>query len=108
MRGLVRAPVKVLVFTVISGFWLSTANAHSWYPRECCHGRDCAPVDKITLLISKDGNVSYFKVSSQVGTAIIPYGFPVRESKDGRIHICIRYDPFGDKRVICLFMPPNV
>jgi hypothetical protein len=27
-----------------------TGQAHDWYPIECCHGMDCAPVEKIETL----------------------------------------------------------
>jgi len=26
------------------------AAAHDWYPMECCHAMDCAPVDKVEML----------------------------------------------------------
>jgi hypothetical protein len=40
-------------------------------------------------------------VTPKIGTAIVPHDPPVRESKDGRIHVCIH-----DVRVVCLFIPP--
>jgi len=42
-------------------------------------------------------------VTSAVGTAIVPHDFPVRESKDGRMHVCIQ-----DVWIVCLFVPPRV
>jgi hypothetical protein len=47
-------------------------------------------------------------VTSKYGRAIVPQGFPVRESKDGRMHVCMRYSEFGTMEVICLFVPPHV
>ena len=26
------------------------AAAHDWYPMECCHAMDCAPVEKVEML----------------------------------------------------------
>jgi hypothetical protein len=28
-----------------------TGQAQDWYPIECCHGMDCAPVEKIETLV---------------------------------------------------------
>jgi hypothetical protein len=38
------------VFAVIASCGLSPARAHDWYPHECCHGGDRAPVDNITRI----------------------------------------------------------
>jgi hypothetical protein len=49
-------------------------------------------------------------VTSKHGTAVVPSDFPVRQSKDGRMHVCMQHsptDPFSDITVICLFMPPS-
>jgi len=48
------------------------------------------------------------KVTSKRGTAIIPKDFPVRESKDSRMHVCMRQNEFRDFDVMCLFVPPNM
>jgi hypothetical protein len=39
------------VFAVIASCGLSPARAHDWYPHECCHGGDCAPVDNVTRIV---------------------------------------------------------
>ena len=26
------------------------AAAHDWYPMECCHSMDCAPVEKVEMI----------------------------------------------------------
>ena len=83
------------------------AMAHSWYPSECCQQIDCAPVDSVTRLVPKGGGPAELLVTSKHGTVIIPAGFPVRESRDGRIHICMGYGPFGSRELLCLFMPPS-
>lgn len=83
------------------------AQAHSWYPWECCLGRDCAPVRDMTRTVAKDG-VMRLIVTSKHGKAIVPRNLPLRQSQDARMHVCMRYDAFGDLEVICLFVPPSM
>lgn len=89
--------------------------AHDWYPIECCSGMDCAPVDKaevqssasyagIAALPGQTG--SELVVTSKHGTAVIPSSLPRRESKDHRMHVCMRPTSSGQMRVICVFLPP--
>jgi hypothetical protein len=77
------------------------ARAHSWYPKECCTGKDCAPVEKVTWLVPTGGGLPQLVVTSPLGTAVVPHDLPARESKDGRMHVCIQ-----DVWVVCLFIPP--
>jgi hypothetical protein len=85
------------------------ANAHDWYPSECCHHEDCVPVDSVVRLTpTRFGATPQLIVTSKHGITLVPEGFPVRESKDGRMHICARADPYGDKGLMCLFVPPSM
>jgi hypothetical protein len=84
------------------------ANAHSWYPRECCHEVDCAPVDAAIWLVPSNGGPPQLRVTSKFGIAIIPTDLSVRESKDSHMHICMSYDAFGNRKVLCFFMPPSM
>jgi hypothetical protein len=87
------------------------ARAHSWYPHECCSGEDCAPVDNIAWLVPAGGGLPQLVVTSKHGTAVVPRDFPVRQSKDSRMHVCLQHsptDPFSDITVLCLFMPPSM
>jgi hypothetical protein len=81
----------------------TTARAHDWYPMECCHGMDCAPVDRIDVGGSPGGII----VTSRVGTAVIPPEMTRRESQDNRMHVCMRKTPTGAMRVLCVFVPPS-
>lgn len=81
-----------------------TAYAHSWYPKECCSGEDCAPVEQIYRL-GGEGGAGRWVITSKHGKAILPLGLPPRDSQDGRTHVCMRYSPFGELEVICLFTP---
>jgi hypothetical protein len=100
--------VNVTISTMLSlaaavVLWSGPASAHSWYPKECCSGKDCAPVEKTTWFVPLGGGLPQLVVTSAVGTAIVPHDFPVRESKDGRMHVCIQ-----DVWIVCLFVPPRV
>jgi hypothetical protein len=83
------------------------AHADSWYPRECRPDYDCAPIEKLTWHVPVGGGTPQLIVTSKNGKAVVPQSFPVRESKDGRSHVCMRYDPFGTMEVICLFRAPG-
>ena len=86
---------------------VAPVHAHSWYPKECCHNKDCAPVDGVALATPVDGRAPQLIVTSKHGKAAVPIDFPVRQSKDGRMHVCMRLTPYyGTMDVICLFMPP--
>lgn len=91
------------------------ANAHDWYPVECCSGLDCAPVEKSEVvretmhadMMSLFGGApplaGGLRVTTQHGTAIVPPTLTPRESKDHRMHACIRAG-----KVICIFLPPGM
>ena len=83
-------------------------NAHDWYPLECCNHMDCAPVESIVRLVPAGGGAPQLIVTSKHGRAILRQDFPARESKDSRMHVCMRRHDSGDMDVICLFMPPGV
>jgi hypothetical protein len=82
------------------------AKAHDWYPIECCHSRDCAPVETMAWEEGY-GERPQLAITSKHGTVLIPPNFPVRTSKDGRMHVCT-YRTFDDGlAVACLFYPPS-
>jgi hypothetical protein len=95
------------------------AAAHDWYPIECCHGMDCAAVEKVEM-ISPPALASMFSAPAQAapaqtgamlvttkhGSVIVPANFPRRESKDGRMHACMRPAEGGNMRLLCIFLPP--
>jgi hypothetical protein len=87
---------------------LAPANGHDWYPNECCNTMDCAPVESIVRLVPAGGGAPQLIVTSKYGKAILPHDFPVLESKDSRMHVCMRRHDSGDMDVICLFVPPDV
>jgi hypothetical protein len=90
-----RLPIVLIALT-------AAASAHDWYPRECCHDVDCAPVERAEALA--DG---VLRLTSRVGTTDVPSSFPRQPSPDGRMHICmVRYSHFDNMRPVCFFVPP--
>lgn len=80
------------------------AAAHGWYPRECCHDMDCAPVELVEPL--PDGSL---RLTSKVGTTLVPASFPRQPSPDQQMHICmVRYSHLDSMRPVCLFVPPHM
>jgi len=51
---------------------------------------------------------SAMMITTKHGTVIVPSGFKARESKDGRAHACIIKMGFGQARLTCLWLPPNI
>jgi hypothetical protein len=94
------------------------AAAHDWYPMECCHGMDCAPVEKVEMipgpgmasLLSAPAQASLGEmlVTTKHGSVVVPANFPRRESKDHRMHVCMRPGQNGSMRLICIFLPPAI
>jgi hypothetical protein len=96
----------LLALSVLSGplpFFRGPATAHGWYPKECCSHHDCAPVESVAQVVPVSGGLPQLLVTSRFGRAIIPHDFPVRESKDARMHICMSHVD-----LICFFMPPGM
>jgi hypothetical protein len=96
---------------------VTPAAAHDWYPIECCSGMDCAPVDKVEIvpgpqfsgMLSTPAYAaapSAMLVTTKQGSVIVPANFPRRESKDNRMHACMRPGDGGTMRLICIFIPP--
>ena len=105
--------ISISALLAITGFaatvpqFITGATAHDWYPRECCHDKDCAPVESMTKIAPAGGGATQLIVTSKHGKATLRRDFPVRESKDSRMHVCLGLYDTGDKEVICLFVPPG-
>ena len=80
------------------------APAHDWYPPECCHELDCAPVERVETMA--DGAL---RLTSKVGTTDVPASFPRRASPDQRMHVCMtRFSHYDVMLPVCLFVPPPI
>jgi hypothetical protein len=99
----------MLGLSIVAGLALGSrepAQAHEWYPQECCHRGDCAPVDEVNRLTSKDNDAPRLVVTSKHGTAVFPATLPWRKSEDHRMHVCMRPSLYGGMGVVCIFVPP--
>jgi len=76
----------------------------SWYPFECCHGRDCRPVATI-----KSAPNGLWMTTVDGLTVLVGPGNRRRPSLDNRWHICIGPGEMDDAgpQIFCIFEPPN-
>lgn len=107
-RAAFRTAAVILVATILSLLLVAKCAAHSdggmTYDLECCHSMDCAPVEKAesAATATASGLVPLgMTVTTKKGTVFVPPDFPRRESKDGRMHVCIRAG-----KLLCIYMPP--
>lgn len=102
----------VLLVVLLFGAILFSIDArgHEWYPSECCSGMDCAPVESAQFTQPIEvGTLPQLVVTTRIGTTIIPKNAVWRESKDGKMHACIRpYDKNPLTNFICVFAPPSM
>ena len=98
-----------LILTASVPSLVTSGNAHDWYPEECCHAKDCAPVESWAFAKTvQRGKLPQISVTTKHGTAIVPQDLPRRESKDNRMHACMRSGwGTGVKRIVCIFLPPG-
>ena len=109
-------PTRLAAIIVACVFAAAPAAAHDWYPRECCGGHDCAPVEHARVIrpaISLPGSAAnaaggMLEVTTRHGTAIVPPNMTRRESMDHRMHACLRRSWLGGMEVICIFVPPSM
>lgn len=83
----------------------SAADAHSWYPKECCSDHDCVQADQMTIDHRGDRVVTVGSRRIWVSKYLSP-----RPSPDSRVHICVRevngeLDGALFAMTICLFVP---
>lgn len=89
-----------LVVVALLGL-LRSAEAHSWYPMECCNGDsnmgDCHPVACDELVEVKGGiEWHHFTFTGQ----------QIRASKDKLCHVCATENKYGT-RGYCVFINPG-
>ena len=102
--------VIVLLGLAVASAVFAPAQAHDWYPKECCHDNDCAPVESIARTSSRaaSSELPSTVVTTKHGTAVLPPNLPRRESKDNRMHACMNPGPMGRMQLICIFTPPTL
>lgn len=80
------------------------SEAHHWYPYECCHEMDCAPI--LNIYYMNDGSkLVTIKLENNIfRSAIFPKDFNIRASLDNEQHACISYS----NQPMCLFLTGGV
>src|SRR5512139_3180235 len=89
--------VMLLILTIILAFgvlvlYLKPAGAHSWYPMECCHDKDCQQIPSKEVKVLPQGGYQWHEF-------VIPQR-KVRFAPDNNYHICI-----FNGHVLCFFAP---
>ena len=76
------------------------ADAHSWYPWECCSDNDCAPITISETPVEKDGG--FYLVDGRH----ISYK-EVKPSPDGHWHLCEQKWPANPakRKILCVYAP---
>ena len=76
------------------------AEAHSWYPWECCSDNDCAPITIAETPVEKDGG--FYLIDGRH----ISYQ-EVKPSPDGAWHLCEQKWPANprDRKILCVYAP---
>lgn len=64
------------------------ALAHSWYPKDCCHGEDCVPVNSIEKIPGKPYQIWHTDKFGPVQVDDTVMKDRSRVSEDGGYHIC--------------------
>lgn len=88
----------------IGGF-ATQATASAWYPPDCVLIDYCGPVEGAAWVSPSGGAASQLTISSKHRTGVVQRAFTTGRSNDGRLHVCLRYDPFGVLEVTCLLLP---
>ena len=97
-----RDALKLCLILVAVLAMTRAATAHAWYSRACCGEMDCAPVERAEHL--SDGAL---RVTTRVGTTVVPASFPRQESPDDRMHVCmVRYSHLDEMRPRVLLRAP--
>lgn len=99
--GRFRIVLPVIVLQILP---ISTAKTNSWYPQDCGRVDHCAVADEVFLKVKGEAP-SELMIFSKHRIAVVQRRFFVGQSKDQDLHVCMRYDPFGDLEVTCLLVP---
>jgi hypothetical protein len=103
-----------LIVLAIALLWAVMALAHSWYPLDCCSGRDCHPVPCAEISQKRERGMEGY---SWTGVRYLDryqpdsIWFPKmwhRYSPDGKCHVCFSYGQTQTAIPRCIFTPVPV
>jgi hypothetical protein len=89
---------RLVCLLIVAQLIVSAADAHSWYPKECCSDNDCRPVPcaeltKTNLGLMWRGLVFFNEMQTH-------------DSLDQLCHVCVKSHPgFVPYLPICVFIP---
>lgn len=100
IRDLLRVGIIVGLAAVPTMLPSQKADAHSWYPWECCSENDCSPLAITETPFEKDGGF-YLTDGRHISYK------EVRPSPDGRWHLCEQKWPAAvrDRKILCVYAP---
>jgi|SRR5262249_48369662 hypothetical protein len=90
------------------------ARSHSWYPPECCNGRDCYPVPCDEISNARERGMDGYR---WIGVRQLRKYLPNdlffskqmhRYSADGACHVCVSYGQTKTAIPRCIFTPAPV
>jgi hypothetical protein len=87
--------VYLLAVLLISG----AAEAHSWYPKDCCHDHDCQPVPCAELVTTRHG---------LMWRGVVVFNEPqIKASPDQACHVCVvpQHGSIIPYLPLCVFVP---
>jgi hypothetical protein len=89
---------KLFCFVVAAQLVVGVADAHSWYPKECCSDNDCQPVPCAEITRTHLG----LKWRDRVFFA----EWQTHDSQDQFCHVCVKsYSGSMPYVPICVFVP---
>lgn len=92
--------VLIMIASTVIILLPKQAHSHSWYPKECCSDRDCAPATDI-----KHIDAHHIQATNKFGTAIYPKR-TWKHSKDCSYHSCLASNAFTKTKMpLCLLIP---
>lgn len=107
--------IFVVTFLIVMGLAVA-GYAHSFYPYECCHDRDCAPVLSSRNISSPDPTklgATEFTIEveltkdgqkyKQIMVGVTTPRTRLYDSPDGKTHACV----YPNHTISCLFVPPG-
>jgi hypothetical protein len=94
-----------ILTTAFIGAAAAAAAANAWYSPACATTHFCAPVEGVAWQVPERGGAGHLVVRSAYGDGVLRHAFEVEEARDGALHVCLQYDPFGDLEVTCLMVP---
>ena len=97
-KRIAKPPILGAMATAVMTAAPLPADAHNWYPKDCCGGNDCAPAESVVR--RNDGSYEAFARGMSV---LIPAEYNEwKRSPDGKVHVCVR-----EYLLVCAFRGPG-